>query len=85
LQIAFKLTTVEGIDAHRGAGGRRGFKGSKFFHKNEIKHEKADPLDFLTTPSTPLKRIWPKPLVPPPPLLDFQLLQSIFEELLNNN
>jgi hypothetical protein len=32
------------------------------------------PLDFLTTPSTPLKRIWPKPQGHPPPLLDFQLL-----------
>ncbi len=43
LKIAFKLTTFEGIDAHKGAGGRRGFKGSNFFHKSEIKHEKADP------------------------------------------
>ncbi len=32
----------------------------------------GDPLDFLTTPSTPLKIIWPKPQGPPP--LDFQLL-----------
>jgi hypothetical protein len=28
---------------------------------------KGDPLDFLVTPSTPLKRIRPKPQGPPPP------------------
>jgi hypothetical protein len=27
--------------------------------------KKGDPLDFLTTPSTHLKRIWPKPKDPP--------------------
>ncbi len=31
----------------------------KFGHKNAINHEKGDPLDFLITPSTPLKRIRP--------------------------
>jgi hypothetical protein len=39
----------------------------KLPHKNAIKH---DSLDFLTTPSTPLKRIWQKNKDPP---LDFQL------------
>jgi len=33
--------------------------------RNPIKHEKGDPLDFLTTPSTPLKIIWPIPQGPP--------------------
>ena len=44
----------------------------KIVTKNAIKHEKRGPPspDFLSTPSTPLKRIWPRP----PPLLDFQLL-----------
>jgi len=47
----------------------------KLSHKNAIKHEKSGPrLDFLTTPSTPLKRIWPKPQGPPRPPLDFQLV-----------
>jgi hypothetical protein len=53
------------IDA-QGGGGGRGLWSEKLSHKNSIKHEKVDPLDFLTTPSTPLKRIWPKPQGPPP-------------------
>jgi hypothetical protein len=28
---------------------------------NAIKHQKGDPQDFLTTPSTIIERIWPKP------------------------
>ena len=35
------------------------------------KNAKGDPLDFLTTPNTPLKIIWPKPQGP---LMNFQLL-----------
>ncbi len=44
----------------------------KLPHKNAIKTT-PPPTDFLTTPSTPLKRICQKPQGPPPPL-DFQLL-----------
>ena len=43
-------------------------RSKKIGRKNAIKHEKRDPpLDFLTTPNTPLKRIWPTPKWPPPP------------------
>jgi hypothetical protein len=58
-----------GIDAHRGWGGGGGVRPENLSHKNAIKHDKGDPLDFLTTPSIPLKRIWPKPQGPP--TLDF--------------
>jgi hypothetical protein len=44
----------------------------KLPHKNAIKHDPSP--DFLTTPSTPLKRICRKPPGPPPPPLYFQLL-----------
>jgi hypothetical protein len=57
---------------HIGGRGREGYV-KKFGHKNAIKHEKGDHLDFLTTQSTRLKRIWPQPKRPPPPL-DFQSL-----------
>jgi hypothetical protein len=50
---------------HTGRGGRG--KVRKIITKNAITHEKGDPLDFLTAPSTSLKRIWPKPQGPPPP------------------
>jgi hypothetical protein len=50
----------------RGVGGE-GVRLEKFDNKNEIKHEKGDPVDFLTTPSTPLKKIYPKSQGPPPP------------------
>ncbi len=36
------------------------------------KTQKTFPLDFLTTPSSPLKKICPKPQGPPPPPLEFQ-------------
>jgi hypothetical protein len=42
-------------------GSERGVWFEKFDNKNVIKLEKGDTLDFLTTPSKPLKRIWPKP------------------------
>ncbi len=43
-------------------------------HNNAIKHEKGDPLDFLTTPSTPLKRILlPKPQGPIPWISNYLL------------
>ncbi len=68
------------IDAHGGGGGEGGGGGAphappinifeKLLHKNAIKHD--PPHDFLTTPSTPLKRICQEnPRTPP---LDFQLL-----------
>jgi hypothetical protein len=47
---------------HTGGGGE-GVRSEKLSHKNAIKREKGKkgkkgtPLDFLTTPSTPLKRI----------------------------
>ena len=56
------------IDVDR--GDREGVRFKKFGHKNKTKHEKGAPLDFLTTPSTNLKRIRPKPQGRP---LDFQL------------
>jgi hypothetical protein len=37
-------------------------------HENAIKHEKGDPLDFLTTPSTPSKEFSQNPKDTP---LDF--------------
>jgi hypothetical protein len=37
------------------------------FFQHAIKHEKGDPLYFLTTPSTPLKRICKKNTRTPPP------------------
>jgi ABC-type arginine/histidine transport system permease subunit len=40
-------------------------KIKKWSHKNAIKFEKGTPLDFLTTPSTLLQIIWPKPQGPP--------------------
>ncbi len=43
----------------------------KLLHKNAIKHDTPPP-DFLTTPSTPLKRICQK--TPRTPPLDLQLL-----------
>jgi hypothetical protein len=54
----------------RGGGGGRGCKVQKLLHTNEIKHKKGkkgDPLDFLKTPSNPLKIIWPNPPGPSPP------------------
>ncbi len=49
-------------------GGRgRGLK-EKLFNKNAIRHEYRGPPDFLTTPSTPLKRIYQKTSRTPPPL-----------------
>ncbi len=49
----------------QGGWKRRGFRSEKLSHKDTLKHEKGDPLGFLTTPSTPLKRIWSKPQGPP--------------------
>jgi hypothetical protein len=43
-----------------GVGGEE-LRFEKLGRKNAIKHEKWDPMDFLTTPSTPLKRICWKP------------------------
>ncbi len=67
----------------QGGGRGRGHIVQTLLHTNEIKHEKGkkrqkkgkkgEPLYFLTTPSNPLKRSWPKPQGPPPPLY-FQLL-----------
>jgi hypothetical protein len=34
-------------------GGRERLRLKKIVHKNAIKHEKGNPLDFMTTPSTP--------------------------------
>ena len=50
------------IDAPSGEEGGTSCTPSKYFekfcHKNAIKHEnRGPPLDSLTTPSTPLKRI----------------------------
>jgi hypothetical protein len=42
---------------HTGAPGGEGVMSKQFGHKNTIKHEKGDHLEFLTTPCTPLKRI----------------------------
>jgi hypothetical protein len=43
-------------------------RSEKLSHKNVIKHKKGGKsgphLDFLTTPSTPLKKIWSKPQGP---------------------
>jgi hypothetical protein len=48
-------------------GGLEGNKvQKKIGHKNAIKQEKGDPLDSLTTQSTPLKIIWPRPQGPQP-------------------
>jgi hypothetical protein len=50
---------------HIGERGERD-KVKKFSHKNPIKHKKGTPsLNFLTTPSIPLKTIWPKTHEPP--------------------
>jgi hypothetical protein len=43
LKIAFKLTTFEGIDAHRGEGGRRVSKVQKFFIKMQQNTKKRTP------------------------------------------
>jgi hypothetical protein len=53
----YKLDRGSRIDAHMGEGVR----SEKLSHKNAIKREKRGPLDFLTTHSTPLKIILPKP------------------------
>ena len=63
------------LDSHRGGRGIR-HKVRKIFHikiqfNTQKRQKSGPPLDFLTTPSTPLKRNWPKPQGPP---LDFQLL-----------
>jgi hypothetical protein len=59
---------------HTGGGGEGGrgvtsctpYKEfEKLPHKNAIKTSPSS--DFLTTPSTPLKRIYQKPQGPPPP------------------
>jgi hypothetical protein len=54
------------IDAHKGRGAQ--VPPIKIFeklpHKNAIKH---DPPDFITTPSTPLKKNLPKKPKDPPP------------------
>ncbi len=60
--------------------GGRGVRSEKLSHKNTIKHEKGEKSGptptpkkkILTTPSTPLKRIWAK-TPRTPPSLDFQL------------
>jgi hypothetical protein len=54
---------ISGISQkHRGTQGEGGREVSseKLSHKNAIKNEKRTPLDFLTTPSNLLKRIWSK-------------------------
>ncbi len=53
------------MDAHRGGG--RGVRSKEFGHKNATKYKKGTPLDFLTTPSTPLKTIWQIIQGPHPP------------------
>jgi hypothetical protein len=54
------------IDAHGVGEGERGLGSKKFGHKNAIKQEKGDPLDFSDNPKYLLKRIWTKPQGPPP-------------------
>jgi hypothetical protein len=52
---------------HRGRGrGIRSEELSHGFFKCK-KHEKGNPLGFLTTPSTQLKKILPNPQGPPQP------------------
>jgi hypothetical protein len=52
------------IDAHMGRGGGKDRRGAP--HVPPIKNfEKHDPPDFLTTPSTPLKKICQKNQGPP--------------------
>jgi hypothetical protein len=51
------------IDAHRGGGA--GVRSEKLSHNNAIKHERGDPLDFLTTHSTPPKNNFAKTPRPP--------------------
>jgi hypothetical protein len=53
---------VSSIDTH--GEEMEGLWFEKFGHKNAINHEKGDPLDFLITPSTPLKRIRPPGIFP---------------------
>jgi hypothetical protein len=47
--------------------GKKGERFKKFVHKSAIKNENLGPLplDFLATPSTPLKIIYPKTQGPP--------------------
>jgi hypothetical protein len=60
------MAIVKNIDAHR-VEGVGPVRSGKLSHKNAIKHKKGTLLDFMTTPSIPLKRIWPKPQGPIPP------------------
>jgi hypothetical protein len=50
--------------------GGQGVRVENFGYKNAIKHEKGDPLYFLTTPRTPLNEFGQSPKDPP----NFQLL-----------
>jgi hypothetical protein len=59
-----------------------GGEGGKV-RKMQKKLEKGDPHGFLTIPSTPLQRIWPKPQGQPPPTLDFQLLCIYYDTVFN--
>jgi hypothetical protein len=53
---------------HTGGGGGEGYGPKNCQIKMQYNTEKGDTLDFPTTPSTRLKRIWPRPQGP------FQLL-----------
>jgi hypothetical protein len=65
--FGFFSKLVISVEKHRcttGPGGR-GVRSEKLSNKNAIKHEKSwPPLDFLTTPSTPLKEFGPNPKDP---------------------
>jgi hypothetical protein len=60
------------IDEH-GRKGERGFL-KKRVNKNAIRQEYRGHPDFLTTPSTPLKRIYQKTSRTPPPPPGFQIM-----------
>jgi hypothetical protein len=64
------------IEAHFG----RGVRSNKFGRKNAIKHDKGDPLDFMTTLSTTLKKFGQSPKNTP---LEFQLCISWIESIIS--
>jgi hypothetical protein len=55
------------IDEHGHGGGKKEIRFETMVHKNAIKHKKG-PLDFLASPSTPLKEFPPNPKLPGKPL-----------------
>ena len=61
LRAALRIKKVTEPEMHTGWGLGEGVRSEKLSYKNAIKHEKGGPLDFLKTPSIPLKEFTQNP------------------------